>query len=264
MKQPSYPCSCITCQKPFSSLGIDTHFMRSHGTKEQQDLFKNAALANKATSAKLQSAYYQSPSYCKECNSVIPYDKRSNIFCSHTCSATATNRSREESGWTHSQDSLGKIRDKLSIFAGPYTKIYFKPCKFCSKSFVTTGRARVCKDCQHLKWYNNKDQYSFKFNIFDYPDLFDLSQLTTVGWVSFGGKRGGTKNPKGLSRDHKVSVNHAKRFNYDPYYISHPLNCELMPHTKNNKKKTQSSITYDELVRLVDEYDGVKDQTRTG
>jgi hypothetical protein len=264
MKQSSYSCFCIACQKPFSSLGIDTHFMRSHGTKEQQDLFKNAALANKATSAKLQSTYYQTPNYCKECSSVIPYNKRSNIFCSHTCSATATNRSREESGYSLSESSRNIIRDKLSIFAGPYTKIYIKPCKFCSNSFVTTGRERVCKDCQHLKWYNNKDQYSFKFNIFDYPNLFDLSQLTTIGWVSFGGKRGGTKNPKGLSRDHKVSVNHAKLYNYDPYYISHPLNCELMPHTKNNKKKTQSSITYDELVRLVDEYDGVKDQTCTG
>jgi hypothetical protein len=229
--------------------------MRSHGNKEQQDLFKNAAFANKATSAKLQSTYYQTPNYCKECRSVILYNKRKNIFCSHTCSAIATNRTREESGYSLSESSRNSIRDKLSIFAGPYTKIYIKPCKFCSKSFVTTGRARVCKDCQHLKWYNNKDQYSFKFNIFDYPDLFDLPQLKIIGWVSFGGKRGGLKNPKGLSRDHKVSVNHAKLYNYNPYYISHPLNCELMPHIKNNKKKTQSSITYNDLVRAVDEYD---------
>ena len=69
------------------------------------------------------------------------------------------------------------------------------------------------------------------------------------------GKRGGKKNINGLSRDHRISVNEAKKFNYDPYYISHPLNCELMPHQQNNKKKTKSSTTYDELVKLVNDYD---------
>jgi hypothetical protein len=76
-----------------------------------------------------------------------------------------------------------------------------------------------------------------------------------VGWVSFGGKRGGKTNHHGLSRDHKVSVTEAKKKGYDPYYIRHPLNCELMPHIDNNKKKSRSSISYDELVHLVKEYD---------
>jgi hypothetical protein len=40
--------------------------------------------------------------------------------------------------------------------------------------------------------------------------------------------------------------------------ITHPLNCELMPHTQNNKKKTNSSITYKDLVILVDEYEKLK------
>lgn len=271
MKQPSYPCSCITCHKLFSSHGIDTHFMRSHGTKEQQDLFKNAAFANKATSAKLQSTYYQLPNYCKECSSVIPYNKRSNIFCSHTCSATASNRERIKNGYIISDLVRESIRNKLKSynkscrisrkslvgFSGPHTKISFKTCKFCSLGFVTptSKRTRICDKCQHLKWNNNKDKYSFRFNVFDYPDLFDLDQLKLVGWVSFGGKRGGTKNPKGLSRDHRVSVFEAKKFNYDPYYISHPVNCELMPHTTNNKKKTKSSITYTKLIESVNAYD---------
>jgi hypothetical protein len=33
------------------------------------------------------------------------------------------------------------------------------------------------------------------------------------------------------------------------------MNCELMLWEENNKKNTRSSITYQELVKLVDEYD---------
>jgi hypothetical protein len=264
MKQPSYPCSCYKCKKEFSSFGIDTHFMRSHGTLEQLAVFKESALTNKKKAEKNKLDYYNTLNKCKECQSTILYEQRYNAFCSHSCSATASNRERLNAGYSLPEESRAEIRSKLSIFVGPYTKVYFKPCKFCSKTFTTADRSQVCKKCQHLKWNNNKDQYSFRFNIFDYPDLFDLNQLKSVGWVAFGGKRGGNKNTQGLSRDHRVSVNEAKKFNYDPYYISHPMNCELMPHTTNNKKKTKSSITYNELVKLVDEYDGVKDQTCTG
>lgn len=264
MKQPSFLCSCISCKKPFSSFGIDTHYMRIHGTSDQSSMFKNSGKYGKDKSKRLQFLYSKSPRSCQECSKILTYKQRHNLFCSHVCSAKYSNRKRENEGWTHSTDSIERISNKLSIYAGPYTKIYFRSCKFCESIFITPKQNKVCKNCQHLKWKNNKDQFSFKFNIFNYPDLFDLSLLKSVGWVSFGGKRGEKLNLSGLSRDHKVSVAEAKIFKYDPYYISHPLNCELMPHVKNNKKKTKSSITYEELVRLVDEYDGVKDQTRTG
>lgn len=65
----------------------------------------------------------------------------------------------------------------------------------------------------------------------------------------------GYDNTNGLTRDHKLSVNEAIKNNYDPYYIKHPLNCELMSWTENNKKKTKSSITYEKLKQLVDDYD---------
>jgi hypothetical protein len=270
MKQPSYPCSCYICKKQSNSLGIVTHFMRAHGDPTEKSLWNNSSNTNKYKKVINEQLYLTSPSLCKECKSIIPYNKRTNNFCSRSCSAIASNKSRSESGWTQSEESRKSIRSSLHSFnkshviSGPYTKIHFRTCKFCNKTFATSGRTIVCKCCQHLKWSNNRDEYSFKFNIFDYPDLFDLSMIQSIGWVAFGGKRGGNKNLNGLSRDHKVSVNHAKKFNYDPYYISHPVNCELMPHSENNKKKTKSSISYEELIRLVNEYDGVKDQTCTG
>ena len=81
--------------------------------------------------------------------------------------------------------------------------------------------------------------------------LYKQSLIWGVVW----GSRWGNKNANGLSRDHKVSVNEAKKYNYNQYYISHPLNCELMLHIKNNKKKTKSSISYTQLLKLVDDYD---------
>jgi endogenous inhibitor of DNA gyrase (YacG/DUF329 family) len=272
--------TCFICQRTFNGqipgIHLKTHDTNTHdyelnyGPSRDPQLILDAKLggrkgggnqhaidAIKVKSQKQQEKYLLNPKTCSTCYNPIPYDRRYNKFCSHSCSAIDTNRKRIESGYTLSQESRNSIRDKLSIFAGPYSKLSTKTCKFCNTQFITpaTNRTQVCNNCRHLKWNNNKDQYSFRFNVFDYPDLFDLDNLNLVGWVAFGGKRGGKKNIDGLSRDHRISVNEAKKFNYDPYYISHPLNCELMPHQQNNKKKTKSSITYEELVKLVDEYD---------
>lgn len=255
MKQPSYPCSCIVCKKSYSSLGIDTHFMRSHGNEDEKRLFEKATLSIKSKSKKIQKIYLENPNNCKWCNKILEYNKRHNLFCGPSCRAKQTNSERIKNGYSLSPVSRDNIRFKLAKIVGPYSKVRFQSCKFCQTYFRATTTKTVCDNCQHLKWYNNKDQYSFKFNVFDYPDLFDLGLLSKVGWVSFGGKRGGQKNPNGLSRDHKVSVNEAKLKGHDPYYISHPCNCQLIPMDQNNKKKTKSSISFSELVKMVDEYD---------
>ena len=91
-------------------------------------------------------------------------------------------------------------------------------------------------------------------NVYHYPNLFDLNLLNQIGFYASRGKSG-RWNPNGLSRDHRVSVSEAIENNYDEKYISHPLNCQLMPHSENNKKKSNSSISYEMLVKLVDEYE---------
>ena len=44
----------------------------------------------------LDSLYKLNPSHCKNCNIVIDYSKRNNIFCSSSCSATFNNKLREK------------------------------------------------------------------------------------------------------------------------------------------------------------------------
>lgn len=262
MKQESFPCSCITCKRQTSSLGIDTHYLRSHGSQCEKAIWGNtSAKATEIKNAK-KTSYSKSPNKCKHCDLAIEYERRHNQFCSHSCAASSMNEARIINNWSMTTSTKERISNKLknhnsfkNSIVGEFSKLVRCSCKFCKLKWIGPTRRLVCNNCNHLKWQNNKDRFSFKFNIFDYPDLFDLKQLQLIGWVAFGGKRGGVKNISGLSRDHKVSVSEAKQHNHNPYYISHPCNCELMPHSANNKKKANSSITYQELIKIVDEYD---------
>lgn len=40
------------------------------------------------------SKYVSSPKFCRQCLNSIPYEKRDNVFCDHSCAATYTNTRR--------------------------------------------------------------------------------------------------------------------------------------------------------------------------
>ena len=138
---------------------------------------------------------------------------------------------------------------------GPFTKIYINPCVYSGELFVSKTIRKYSPKYQHLYSRDGKGVYKFTFNVYHYPNLFDLEFLKQHGWYSSGGKGNKPVNKYGCSRDHRVSVNEAINNNYDPYYINHPLNCELMLHADNSRKHKKSSITYEELVMRVDEYE---------
>lgn len=85
--------------------------------------------------------------------------------------------------------------------------------------------------------------------------MFDLDQIKEYGWYSVGGKNRKPINKNGCSRDHKVSITDAIINGYDPFYIKHPLNCAIMRHIDNKKKHSKSSISYESLVQMVDDYE---------
>lgn len=243
---------------------INNNISRSKGgtTRGQQQI-------SEANVRKIK--YSNNPKFCQLCNLPLPYQRSRNKFCSQNCSAIFSNNTRDKSSYISKNNKIANcgicnssniINNKRSIKTficnnckPPYLYSKIISCKICKTLIKKIDKKMICENCQPLKWQNNKDQYSFKFNVFEYPDLFDLELLKNIGWVSFGGKRGGTKNLEGLSRDHKVSVSNAKKYGYDPYYISHPCNCELMTMPSNNKKNSNSSITYEDLKILVDSYD---------
>jgi hypothetical protein len=224
--------------------------------------------------------YYTNPKYCKHCNNVISYEKRTNKFCSHSCAAIFTNKLKPPKSIKNKLQISKKLTNhprytKIYIcrcckkyhgygmrcpkpkpvkpqIVGKYCKIYYRTCKTCKSIYIAKTVTQYCNKCI-TKTTANRARYRFTFNIYEYPDLFDLNLLTQYGWYAPGGKSG-RWNITGLSRDHKVSISEAILNNYDPFYITHMLNCELMPHTTNCKKHIKSSITYTKLVELVDAY----------
>lgn len=124
---------------------------------------------------------------------------------------------------------------------------------------------RSISEGMKLAWVNGKFKYSnkigieryrqlcrFTFNVYDYPYYFDLKLIELYGWYK-AKNRGDNQN--GVSRDHIFSIKEGFVNNIDPYYISHPSNCNLMRHVDNNKKKTNSTITFSELVERVKTFD---------
>lgn len=166
-------------------------------------------------------------------------------------------------------------------------KSYKKTCPCCNEYFFARKKntkfcSRKCADKYRSKEYRKnkkiKDIYrnecKFLFSLNSYPDEFDFILLKENGW--YKAKNHG-ENPEGVSRDHMFSINEGFKKRIDPYYISHPANCQLLLHNVNIIKGTDCSISFDELkerVRAWNEkygeyentinYDGLKDFLNMG
>jgi hypothetical protein len=145
-------------------------------------------------------------------------------------------------------------RETNKTASGVFSKLYMCKCQHCGIIISQRRATKYCTKCVTIYSPAEKQRYKFTFNVYHYPDLFDLTLIDKFGWFSPNNFKGQKWNPDGISRDHRVSVHDALKYNYDAFYITHPLNCELMQHTENNKKKTISSIEYSELVKLVENY----------
>jgi hypothetical protein len=231
---------------------------------------------SKAEERKTQ--YYLNPKHCKQCASIIPYEKKLNNFCDGSCATTFTNNERAKLKPKKVKiikpKKIKKVKAKKvkvekaknfsnkfmwkTYIAGPYTKMYHCSCKHCSIKFISKSIFQYC-DLHRNMYKRSRNQYEFTFNVYAYPDLFDLSLIEKFGWYSPGNRK--EKNNNGIVRDHKISVNESVKNGYDPFYIRHPLNCELLRQEENKKKYTKSSMTYEELVLAVNLYDSIKPES---
>lgn len=284
---------CQSCEKSFTTrLGLSGH-QRMHGESKGaiQQIYCCSMLTKEQVNVNYLEVHDESylkrqetKTTCKQCSKeFIP--KYGSVFCSHSCSASYTNSKRivkkggkkifsciecnkeflasNRSNPNKARCESCKLEKKPKrekeepIICGDYSKIIKNTCFHCKDTFFSRKKLKYCSNHREMYSESAKQGYKFTFNIYDYPEMFDLALLKQFGWYSPGGKH--TKwDINGLSRDHKVSVNESIRNGYDPFYISHPLNCDLIPHSLNNKKKTRSSMTYKELVSLVDAYESSK------
>jgi len=228
---------------------------------------------------------------CKHCD--IPLTKPGQ-FCSSSCSCVFNNKRRDPSIYEkgnpkRSETLKKKFNDHVEFFIGPpnpspdrikhnnssrlskqterqrkrleentkfeFCKVSFQECSVCHINFLVDGygKRKYCKKCKE-NTRNYMTDYYFKFNVFHFPDLFDLDLLKQKGFYGCNG-HSGRNNPDGLSRDHRVSVREAIENKYEKYFIKHPINCQLIPQKENLKKYTRSSISYQQLIEEVEAYD---------
>lgn len=149
-------------------------------------------------------------------------------------------------------------KPKEDIIVGEFTRLVRSECATCSVILLAKSYQKYCRDHSENYTRGLRSRFNFKFKVDDYPELLDLKMIETHGWYSPGGKSTLPINHNGVTRDHKVSVHSAITNDYDPFYITHPLNCELMLHSENNRKNTLDSLTYQELKSMVDTYEANK------
>jgi hypothetical protein len=222
---------------------------------------------------KSKNYYTLKPKKCKKCNGNIPYSKRQNDYCSTECSLSNINKNRKgikyvmsDSGLENLRKSACKNLNGLNYEETIKSQIeYFKSpniCPNCLKVIAYTFRSKLkycSKKClnefrrkEMSEFSKYKQDTKFNFNLADYPNEFDFSLIEEYGWYSPSNSN--KPNINGVSRDHMISVKEGFRMNIDPKLLSHPANCELMKHSDNISKYKKCSLTIDELLGKIDNW----------
>jgi len=255
-------CKNIECEKEttgkrvYCSLTCRNIFVNKH--LRNYDKVSNTFQQKKK---EREEKYLENPKKCIHCNTVIPYEYRKNNYCNHSCVALYNNPIREVTWVDNIKNGIHNyliengIREKDKI--GKYEII----CKGCGNIFEKNrSDIKYCSsNCRKEFKRKNMDDYkkyksdcSFKFNLKDYPDYFNFLLVEKHGWYSPTNKN---NNLSGVSRDHMFSVREGFEKEIDPYLISHPANCELMIHNYNISKNKKSSITIDDLLNKIKEFE---------
>lgn len=209
------------------------------------------------------------PNKCKLCEEYIPYENRKSDYCSKKCSKKTININRKGLKYKLSESGLKNLRlsasknFKIAIDFERINNYNENPnkCNYCFEGLTYDKRKLkfCCEECR--KEFRRKDMTefniyksdsSFNFNLSDYPDEFNFELINEHGWYSPSNKN---NNLNGVSRDHMYSVNKGFKNKIDPKIISHPANCKLMIHNDNISKNNKCSITIEDLLTKIDNWD---------
>lgn len=211
---------------------------------------------NMVTLAKSIANYQLSPIRCKCCDTVLEYNKRKNKFCSHSCAAKITN-------------NVSRKRGPTAVEKLPYSRIKFILCAHTNQYYSNKNPDGSLRRCSpYIKTL--KEQYysasRFKFNVYHYPEEFDLSLIDQYGWYTCPGlkRKGHPKNVLGVSRDHIISVSYGFTNNIHSSIISHPANCRIMIHSDNKIKHNKCDLTVKQLLEKIDKWNKKYTERRNG
>lgn len=90
---------------------------------------------------------------CKNCEFLLDYDKRKNIFCSHKCSATFVNKERtvkysEKGMQSLKENGLKTVFKNFKNYKENYINKSFNiECRICKKHFIVNYRKKLKQTC---------------------------------------------------------------------------------------------------------------------
>ena len=244
---------CKICNKEFrNKYGLGGHITNKHNLEKKVNGIKNSIESRKTKVEKIcpkcNKSFYVIRMKMK--NGFLYVPKKEKAFCSRSCANS------------HIQTEEQNIRRKEKLKGVKYNtknrkiskkrkskKEYF--CISCGKKLKVKRKTETCIKCfraniDEINKYRSKS--TFRFNVYDYPNEFDLKLIEEFGWYS-ASNRGNNKT--GISRDHMISISYGYRNNIIPFILSHPANCKLILHTENNKKNSDCSITIEELCNKI-------------
>lgn len=196
------------------------------------------------------------PSKCKCCKVILDYKRRKNKYCSISCASKITN-------------NIFRKRGPDSVEKSPYSRIKFILCPHTNQYYSNKNKDGSIRRCSpYIKTIKEK-YYSacrFKFNVYHYPEEFDLPLIEQHGWYSCPGlkRKKCLKNTQGVSRDHIISISHGFANNIDPAIIAHPANCRIIMHQDNKSKGTKCDLTFDQLLEKIDSWNKKYTERRIG
>lgn len=97
---------------------------------------------------KIRLEYANNPSLCRECGNVIPYNKRSYKFCSHSCSTTSTNVARG----SRTASTRAKIAQSRAGKPSNHKYCRVSFCVMCSKTLPFSDNSTCSKECLSLRY----------------------------------------------------------------------------------------------------------------
>lgn len=262
---PKYPCTkaCPQCESIFT-------IARAYN-RHQKFCSRTCASIAHTTRDKLKLPN------CIVCGTSLQASKYQTKFCSRSCAAKYNNAQRPASvGEHHSRVLKEKYSTKVKTcrkckenYVGEHICNYI----LMSKSTSKTPYIRCCANCK-VDLQDNKKKYcsscfpnsrhyrslaQFKFNVYDYPNEFDLNLIHQHGWFSPNGYKSRNKQPNlsGVSRDHLYTVADGFKNKIDAKLLAHPANCAILLHNGagGNNSKRKSSITLDALHIKIAEWD---------
>ncbi len=205
--------------------------------------------------------------FCLYCNKEFIPNERISKFCSNSCSAKYSNHLRKGIKYNLTKEGLVALRKSakknLNVYDDEIKKLYNKNPNHCIQckiilSFWHRKRKFCSIECRRNYDKKNMSKYQkyyrecqFNFNLSDYPNEFDFSLIEAHGWYKAKNKG---NNLNGVSRDHMVSIKYGYENNISPEIIKHPANCQLMVHNDNVKKYKNNSITVEELINRINDW----------